>query len=94
MYNRQSLRFTKFSFCCEAKRLEHTVIIKKIIPEMKHIFFHIICFNSLILVIHMDLVAALGGIPVSYTHLDVYKRQGTKCSVKGNKVFSIMKQSV
>ena len=42
-----SLRFTKFSFCCEAKRLEHTVIIKKIIPEMKPIFFHIICFENI-----------------------------------------------
>ena len=26
----------------------------------------IICFNSLILVIHMDLVAALGGIPGAF----------------------------
>ena len=42
-----SLRLTKCSFCCEAKRLEQTVTISKMIPDMNPIFFNIICLENI-----------------------------------------------
>ena len=42
-----SLRFTKFSFCCEAKRLEQMVTIRKTIPNMKPTFFNTICLENI-----------------------------------------------